>query len=255
MDCGGIDLSWGNAGAMRALIKQIAYKEKLGTILSQGVRRAAVSIGHGAERYAPHVKGLELAAYHPRSLMGTALGYTVAGRGGDYSSVYASIEYNWSRDKAAAEFGNPEAVDRKSAGGKAPLIRRALIINAVLDALGICKVPALSMIGAFDLKDEAELAAAVSGVDLSAAQLFSIGERIVTKERLLNLRYGVTVGDDCLPQMFFDPEYMAGHAEGDVSAKLSEMQIQFYQEMGWDSQGQPTPATCKSLGIDSSFMD
>ena len=250
-DCGGLELTWGNAAAMETLVERIAVREGLGDVLASGVRKAAKRIGKGARDYAAHVKGLELAAYHPRTIMGTALGYAVAGRGGDYSSVYAAMEYNWTREKAAAEFGTPDAVDLKSVRGKAPLVKRAMIVNAVLDCLGICKVPALSMIGTFDLKDEAALAAAVTGLDLTAGQLFSVGERIVNIERLLNLRFGATAEDDRLPRMFFTPEYAAGRTSTTVREELSTMRDEFYREMGWDRQGCPTTERCKALGIDT----
>ncbi|MBW2656694.1 MAG: aldehyde ferredoxin oxidoreductase, partial [Deltaproteobacteria bacterium] len=76
-DTGGLELSWGNGQAMEVLIKQMAAGEGFGGILAKGVRQAARIIGRGAENYAPHVKGLELAGYHPDNIMGTALGYTV----------------------------------------------------------------------------------------------------------------------------------------------------------------------------------
>ena len=73
-DTGGIELTWGNGDAMETLIRQMAYRKGLGALLSQGIRRAAAVFGRGSERYAPHVKGLELTGYHPYEIMGTALG-------------------------------------------------------------------------------------------------------------------------------------------------------------------------------------
>ena len=77
---GGLDLSWGNGAAMETLIRQMAAGEGLGGLLAGGVRRAAQAIGHGAERCAAHVKGLELTAYHPAALLGSALGYAISSR-------------------------------------------------------------------------------------------------------------------------------------------------------------------------------
>ncbi|MBU1695986.1 MAG: aldehyde ferredoxin oxidoreductase, partial [Proteobacteria bacterium] len=90
---GDLDLSWGNAETMEKLIYQMVEGKGLGKILSQGVRKAAELIGNGASTYAAHIKGLELTAYHPAAIMGTALGYAVSSRGGDYNNVYASLEY------------------------------------------------------------------------------------------------------------------------------------------------------------------
>ena len=63
-------------------------------LLAHGVRQAALEIGRGSHRYAYHVKGLELCSFDPRGAWGTALGYAVSSRGGDYSSVYAHHEFD-----------------------------------------------------------------------------------------------------------------------------------------------------------------
>ena len=59
----------------------MAYREGLGRILTLGVREAAGTIGRGVEKDSPLVKGLELAVWHPRSIMGTGPGYAVSNRG------------------------------------------------------------------------------------------------------------------------------------------------------------------------------
>jgi aldehyde:ferredoxin oxidoreductase len=248
-ETGGLALEWGNGEVMETLIRQIAVGEGFGGILNKGVLRAAQLIGGGAVRYAPHVKGLEMAGYHPDNVMGTALGYTVASRGADYSEIYATLENQWLPDRAAREFGTPDAVDLKSIRGKAELVRRAMVVGAVLDSLGICKVPALSLICAYDLVAEAEVATAVAGCDLNVHRLFAAGERIVNLERLFNLRHGASAADDRLPDMFFEKEYNAGHEPSKPFEWMEPMIQDFYRVMGWDSRGRPTPRKLAELGI------
>jgi aldehyde:ferredoxin oxidoreductase len=217
--------------------------------LNKGVRRAAKVIGRGAERYAAHVKGLEMSGYHPDNIMGTALGYTVASRGADYNDVYAALENKWLPDRAIAEFGTALAVDTKSIHGKAAMVRRAMIVGTALDSLGMCKVPALSLICNYDLVGEAELAAALTGKPVSAGELVTAGERVVNLERLFNLRHGASAGDDRLPDMFFEPDYNAGRAPSKPHEWMEPMIQEFYAVMGWDSQGRPTVARLAELGI------
>jgi aldehyde:ferredoxin oxidoreductase len=99
-DTDGLDLVWGNAEAMEALMVKIAHREGLGDILAQGVRRAAKTIGKGAEKYAFHVKGVEIYGGDPRGMMGTALSYAVSLRGGDFTSVYPVPEFRYTPEKA-----------------------------------------------------------------------------------------------------------------------------------------------------------
>jgi aldehyde:ferredoxin oxidoreductase len=243
-DTGGLDLSWGNGEAMEVLIRQMVTCEGFGKILAQGVRRAAAIIGKGADNYAAHVKGLELTAYHPGAILGTALGYAVSSRGGDYNNVYACIEYGWSKDKATKEFGTPEAVNIKKVGGKGRLVRRSVLVNIVLDCLGLCKVPALSLLGAFDLKDEAELAATLTQRRVSAKDLFKAGERIAALERLFNLRHSTVNSVDGLPSMFLKKKNQPLTPES-----LSRMIGEFYEAMAWDETGRPMDKKLKELGI------
>jgi aldehyde:ferredoxin oxidoreductase len=206
-------------------------------------------IGRGAEQYAPHVKGLELAGYHPDNIMGTALGYAVASRGGDFNDVFATLEYKWLPQGQSDELGEPKAADLKSIHGKAELVRRSTIIVTALDGLGLCKIPALCLICAYDLVGEAELAAAITGWPLDASALFISGERIVNMERLFNLRYGVSSADDRLPDMFFEKDYNAGEAPSKPHTWMEPMIQEFYDVMGWDQQGRPTSTKLAELSI------
>jgi len=248
-DTGGVDLAWGNGDAMETLIRQMAALKGFGQILAKGVRRASQLIGNGAEHYAPHVKSLEMAGYHPDNIMGTALGYAVASRGADFNDVFATLEYKWLPQEQTDELGAPRASDLKSIHGKAELVRRSTIIVTALDGLGLCKVPALCLICAYDLVAEAELAAAITGWPLDSSALFISGERIVNMERLFNLRYGASSADDRLPDMFFEKDYNAGEEPSKPQTWMEPMIKEFYDVMGWDQQGQPTPEKLADLGI------
>ena len=247
-DTDGIELTWGNYEAMEAMIYRIAAREGFGAILADGVREASRLIGRGAEKFAYHSKGLELPAYDPRGAMGTALGYAVSTRGGDFTSVYVIPEYRWSPEKGREEFGTEKAVDRLSIEGKGRLVKRCLIVSAILDSLGLCKVPALSILGEFDLKREAELTSALTGWQMEADELFTIGERILNVERLFNLRCGADRNEDRIPDKFIQEAVEEGPTKG-MKVNLEPMVDQFYEAMGWDTDGNPTEHKLKELDL------
>jgi aldehyde:ferredoxin oxidoreductase len=250
-DTGGLDLSWGNGETMETLIRQMVSAEGLGAILARGVVRAAKIIGRGAERHAPHVKGLELSGYHPDNIMGTALGYAVASRGADFNDIYATMEYKWLPEERTEAAGSPTAVDLKSIHGKAELVRRSMIIGVVMDSLGLCKLPPLCLICTYDLVAEAEMVSALLETETDPSELFAAGERIVNLERLFNLKHGASHRDDRLPDMFFDKEYNAGQTPSKPYEWMEPMKQEFYGVMGWDDEGRPSPAKLAELGIDS----
>ena len=232
-----LDLSWGNADTMETLIHRIAGRTtELGRLLAKGVRHAADQISPEAATCAAHVKGLELTAYHPDAIMGTALGYAVSSRGGDYNNVYASLEYSWSKEQAIAEFGTAEAVNIHSTTAKGWLIKKAVITNILVDCLGLCKVPVLSLLKSFNLEPEIALVNAVAEADFTRDGLTKAGEKIAAMERLFNLRHSVLPLADQLPDRFF---FGKDTSEGLTRKAFTGMLAQFYQAMGWDKNGVP----------------
>jgi aldehyde:ferredoxin oxidoreductase len=233
---GTLDLSWGNARTMETLIHQIAQGVGLGKVLGRGVRYAAKKIGGRAAAYAAHVKGLELTAYHPKAIMGTALGYAVSSRGGDYNNVYASLEYSWSKDQAIAEFGTAEAVNIHSTTAKGWLIKKAVVTNILLDCLGLCKVPVLSLLKSFNLEPEIALVNVLAGTNFTRQELFDAGKKIAGLEKKFNLRHADSPLIDDLPDMFFTRD---SNPSGLTRKSLIAMLAEFYEAMGWDKNGVP----------------
>lgn len=248
--CNGEAPSWGDPAAMEQLIRQMSSSEGLGGLLGRGVREAAERIGPDARCLAAHVKGLELSAYHPGHLLGTALGYAVSSRGGDFNNIFAGMEYSWPAERGSRMFHTPASVDPRRPEGKGDLIRRASIMSCALDALGLCKVPALSLIGDYDLENEAKLVGALTGEPIGADELLEIGERIVNLERLLNLDYGLDPDrDDRLPEFFFSQATPGPEAPALTRDRFESMLQGYYAAMGWDRKGRPLPETLCRLAL------
>src|SRR5262249_15810664 len=95
MECaerGLIDAPWlrfGDAGALMRALAEIGAREGLGDLLAEGSRRGAEraggGVGGGWGEFAPHVKGLELPGYEPRTMHAMALGLAVNSRGADHN--------------------------------------------------------------------------------------------------------------------------------------------------------------------------
>ena len=103
-DLDGLDLRFGNVEATTAMIERIALREGAGDLLADGAKRAAERVGGGAERYAMHVKGLEMVPFEPRSQGNLATGFAVASIGPRYDIC----EHDWDYD---VEVGWPHAME------------------------------------------------------------------------------------------------------------------------------------------------
>ena len=70
---GGLELAWGNAAAIQALLRLMIAREGIGDLLADGVKAAAARLGQGAEAYAVHAGGQELAMHDGRADPGFSL--------------------------------------------------------------------------------------------------------------------------------------------------------------------------------------
>ena len=245
----GLDLYWGNIPAMEALLQQMVYRSTwIGDTLSRGVKYAVRMIGNGAEKYAFAVKGLTMTGMDPRGYKATALGYAVGARGSDYTQVYAKHETAYTPEQALIEYGTEKAADRLSEEGKALMVRRCLSSNALVDSLGLCKIPQLSCLVVNTFETLSRLLRNIVGFDISGHELFTIGERIINAERLCNYKFGATRQDDSLPEKFLREPIPYGVSQGSV-VNLDLMLQEYYTLMMWDEHGYPTKEKCAELGL------
>jgi len=77
----GREIRWGSADDTAWLLERIARREGIGEFLARGVRDAAAKIGKGADKFAMHIKGLEISGYESRYAPAMMLAYNHRGQG------------------------------------------------------------------------------------------------------------------------------------------------------------------------------
>jgi aldehyde:ferredoxin oxidoreductase len=233
------DLRFGNGAALLGLLPRIARRESgLGDLLAEGTRRAAERIGGDAPHFAPHVKGLELPGYEPRTLQTMALGFAVGSRGADHNRSGAyEIDFSAKADRL---HGSPEA-----AAWAVHTEDRA----ALMDSLILCKF----LRGVFtDFETEAaELLSKVTDWDITGDELRATARRIVTAKKLYNLREGWTRGEDTLPRRFLSEGMPMGAAADAVLPRdrLEAMIAAYYAARGWNPVGKPPQVLIDQLQL------
>ncbi len=240
-DTDGLDLTWGNHAAFVSLVEKIGKREGFGKLLGEGVRRAAEQIGQGAERYAIHTKGVELPAYEPRALKGYGLSYAVSNIGGSHMYARPSKELSLAVDPLADE-------------GKGAMIAQVQKEQAINDCIMICPFGSAGL--TTELRNQ--LLVAATGIEEfgDLDYLDKVGERIVTLERAFNVREGFSRKDDTLPSRFLtEPLKNAGPATGETVRKLDTLIDEYYDAMGYTSNGIPTAQRLRELGLDAVAKD
>ena len=237
----GIDLRFGNAEALIAMIHKIGKREGwLGNALAEGVERAAQIIGNGAEKYACHIKGLELPGYDLRTLKTAALGFSVSFRGAchlrngayspDVKGKVNRFKIEKGRGKMIADEGN---------------------MYNIIDSLIVCKFSRGTYYDGW--KDLANYYTLATGIPITVEEMTRDGERIENLARLFNIREGKGTRkyDDVPYKIKHFPVPDEGPAKG-VFVSDEELQIgldDYYAVRGWTSDGIPTPEKLNELGL------
>jgi aldehyde:ferredoxin oxidoreductase len=235
-DTAGLKLSFGNHKAMVQLVKMIANREGIGDILAEGTRKASQKIGKGAEKFAIHVKGLEMDGYDPRGAKAQGIAFATASRGGCHHSGYAKQELY------------DATFDRFTEKGKGKLAKQNEDETAFVDSTGLCAFP--HQLGVVSNDQLASLLYAASGIKefSDVVYLLRAGERIMNLERLFNLREGFTNKDDVLPERFLVNPMPTGNARTQV-VHFYPMLKEYYEARGWTNKGVPTDYTLRRLSL------
>ncbi|PSK97735.1 aldehyde:ferredoxin oxidoreductase [Murinocardiopsis flavida] len=234
MECverGMLDAPWlrfGDGAALLRALAEIGTRTGVGALLAEGSRRAAETVGQGSSAFAPHVKGLELPGYEPRTMQAMALGLAVNARGADHNR------------SGAYEADFTGGLDRMH--GTAAHVRAAVETEdraAIMDSLIFCKFLRGVFTAPFD--EWARLLSQVTGWDVDSGELRATARRIVLAKRAYNLREGWTPDDDWLPERFLGGslELGSGRTATLPPERLRAMIDTYYAERGLGRDGRP----------------
>ncbi|QGP93952.1 Aldehyde ferredoxin oxidoreductase, domains 2 & 3 [Neomoorella glycerini] len=252
----GLDLSWGNMDTTFKLLEMITYRQGLGDLLAEGVKRAAAKIGRGAEYYAMHVKGQEIAAQDGRAQQSMGLAHATSNRGADHLKGFPTIDETGYPAEAERRYGKeylPEMADPRSIKYKGFLVKDGEDFAAVVDSSGNCKSGGTFVLAEIYWEDIAKAIRYATGMDLDVPDLKKIGERIYNLQRCYNILCGISRKDDTLPRRFLEEPSPSAAAKGLV-CRLEPMLEEYYYLRDWDAgTGYPTISKLKELGLEEAI--
>jgi aldehyde:ferredoxin oxidoreductase len=252
----GVDLRFGNVDATRQMMLDIAARKGFGDTLAEGVYRAAAQIGNGAERFALHVKGLEMVPVEPRCQTNLALGFATAPIGPRYDIC----EHDWDFDTSVGwshtmelsrTLGILDLVPMQELSLDKVRIFKALnTLWSAADALGLC-IFGIAPTRILSVEEMAAMVSNVTGIDFSSWELMRVGERRNAIMRLYNHREGIGSEHDTLPDRFFDDPIPQGRWAG-VRLDRADFEASvegYYRMSGYDTEGLPTLELLTELNL------
>ena len=240
----GSTIQFGDSDAIIDLIHLIAKREGIGDLLAEGSKFMSEKLGQGSERFAMHVKGLELPAYDSRAAKITGLAYATANRGGDHITAYIEGPAFMSMPFLIVDEGEVDEDGLKEIPEEARVVKDYEDAFGIFDALSGCKFMGMVLTG----DDWADLIQSLLGYEFTEADFRLTGERIYNLERAFNIREGLTRADDTLPKRLLEDPLPDGPAEGQT-VDLEPMLNAYYHYRGWDKNGRPTIETLDRLGL------
>ncbi|HID51847.1 MAG TPA: aldehyde ferredoxin oxidoreductase [Anaerolineae bacterium] len=215
-------LQWGDWQKMVELTEKLAHRDGIGDVLAEGSLRVAQHFGH--PEISMTVKGQAIPAYDPRGLKGMGIAYATSNRGACHLRAYTpAAELNIMPFQSLS--ADPLAWE-----GKGELTKIFQDVHAFSDSMDLCKFSAFAM----GMDEYAAQYSAMTGVEITADDALTAGERIYNLERYYNNLAGFGEGSDYLPKRFTDEPSQSPGSEGQV-CELDKMLEEYYTVRGWEN--------------------
>ncbi len=258
----GVDVKWGDLDSIVHILNIIAKREGIGDVLAQGVKKAAEVIGHGSDKFAIHVKGLEWTGYESRNAPGMMLGYMTADVGAHHARCWvlgSDVATAVGGDKDAnvhdlisggADFKTIPKADHKNV---VPLVLKSQHLRPAFDILGTCRLQYMEI--GLETKYYEELYYCATGKKLDFEKnLLTLSEKIWHLNRMYNAREipGFGREQDYPPARFTQEAIPSGPNKGHVMSMeiVEEMLDSYYAARGWDENGIPTRETLEKFNLE-----
>ncbi|MCJ7704610.1 MAG: aldehyde ferredoxin oxidoreductase family protein [Desulfobacterales bacterium] len=232
-------VKWGDFEAAQKLVVEIGKGEGLGKLVCRGVKAASESLGKGSQKWAMHVKGLEISAYNCHGCPGMALSFGTSPIGAHHKDAWI---ISW-------EIANDRFSYNKSKVEK--LIEFQRIRGGFFESATVCRLPWVEV--SFGLHWYPEYLEAITGEKRTWEDLYQLGDRNYNLIRAFWKREIPEFGRkwDYPPDRWFEEPQSQGKVRGiKVDREKYEQMLSYYYELrGWDENGIPLKETLDRLGL------
>lgn len=196
-------IAWGDGGAFVMLIDQIARREGLGRLLSQGMGALEKEWG---KTFSVHVRGQAVPMHDPRAKKGMGISYVTSPRGATHMEGFDDEMFIDVKDPTP-ELGVLGTVDWCGWERKPELCLIYENLMSFTNSLVMCAfVSASKAVGPhYPYKRILALLAALTGKEISQGEMLEIGERNYQTMRELSRRSDTWEREITLPKRFANP--------------------------------------------------
>jgi len=237
-DTDGIELRWGNAEAIIAMLDKIGKREGFGDVLADGIRAAARRIGAASEPFAMEIGGEELPMHDPKLTPDYFTTYKLDPTPARHTQWEGGLRGPWQVGERVSE--------REQAAGRGVLHKAAAEYMHVVNSTGLC------MFVTFCGPNEQipDWINAATGWDMTLEELRQSGERIGNLRMAFEVREGNNPAQRAVPgRVFGRPPLEAGPHAG-ITLDIETLQREFLEACDWDQETcRPSRAKLEELGL------
>jgi len=239
----GLNLQWGNARAVSALVEKIARRQGIGAIFADGVEKASQVLGKETEHFALHSKGVEVSLSNPTPTVSLALSWATSNRGACHLEGFS---HQVEGGVPFPEVGYTKAMDGTSGEGKGRMTAMMQNNMAVFNALGLCKFLFFARVSHETL---CKWLKGLAGWELTSKDLMEVGDRIYNVKRTYNVLLGLNADRDVVAPRILE-NLRPGKQIAEGRKLFFDMRKEYYEVRGWDANGIPTRERLLSLGLE-----
>jgi aldehyde:ferredoxin oxidoreductase len=242
-DTEGIELRWGNHEAIVAMTEKMARREGFGAVLADGVKKAAETIGKGAEAFAVHIHGQEVPMHDPKRFAHYAIAYLDS-----TPARHTRGSYGF-RPASGLEY---PAYDRNSMAGRGAASKMGSDFFHAISCLGLCMF-GVGFMPASAITDFLNL---TTGWNFTTEDVLKTGERVANIRQAFNSREEINISDYKVPgRVSGNPPPQAGPTAG-KSAEVETMRRGYLEARDWDTTtGKPSREKLLELRLDDVAKD
>jgi len=234
----GLEMTWGNAEAIVAMVEKIGKREGCGDLFADGTRVAWERLGKIGTEYGIHIQGEEVPAHDPKFTPGLASTYLL-------SATPA-------RHTQGGELLSPVGLDLPVMD-KYVYTGHAQTHYKLVSAMEVCNAAGLCMFGylSYPIQAIPDQLSAVTGWKYDLEEVYKAGLRIYTMRHAFNLREGINPLTRNMPgRIVGEPPLTKGNVK-DVTVDYKTLRKEFLEFIGWDTATTvPGEKSLRNLGMD-----